>query len=225
MEQPLPNSISEKQTINNTAASSTDNELLQFKMSRGQRIIKRSFDFFFALFALIIASPVILVLTIVLLIGGNGRVFYRQERLGLHGKPFHIIKFRSMKVTAESDGPRLEVPNDDRLTRIGRFLRHHHLDELPQLWNVLKGDMSVVGPRPERRYFVEKIMERDPRYKYLFQVRPGLTSVATVDNGYTNTMEKMLRRLELDLQYLSKASVAFDIKLICRTVALMVHGD
>lgn len=223
MEQPLPNS--NQIVTNNEAGGAKDDELLQFRMSRGQRIIKRSFDFFFALFALIIASPVILVLTVVLCIGGEGRVFYRQERLGLHGKPFHIIKFRSMKVTAESDGPRLEVPNDDRLTRIGRFLRHHHLDELPQFWNVLKGDMSVVGPRPERRYFVEKIMEHDPRYKYLFQVRPGLTSVATVDNGYTNTMEKMLRRLELDLQYLSKASVAFDLHLICRTIALMIHGD
>lgn len=207
------------------ATNPTESDALRLRMTPVERCLKRTFDAVAALCALIVFSPVLIVLIVVLLIGGGGRVFYRQERLGLHGKPFRIVKFRTMKVNSEAAGPRLEQPNDPRLTRIGSFLRRHHLDELPQLWNVLIGDMSVVGPRPERAYFVEQIKARDSRYDYLFQLRPGLTSEATLDNGYTNTLDKMIDRLNIDLRYLSKASMKTDVTIIMRTIALVFRGD
>lgn len=126
---------------------------------------------------------------------------------------------------AEKDGPALyQHENDTRMTKVGKFLRDHHLDELPQLWNVVKGDMAFIGPRPEREYFIEKIMDRDPRYRYLFQIRPGVTSYATLYNGYTDTMEKMLRRLELDLYYLEHRSWWFDAKILLKTFINIVFG-
>ena len=127
-----------------------------------------------------------------------------------------------MKLNAEESGPMLYSVNDDRLIRIGSFLRSHHLDELPQMWNVLKGDMSFVGPRPERKYFIDKIMEHDPRYALLYQLRPGITSYATLYNGYTDNMEKMLRRLELDLYYLEHNSLWFDTKILFKTFCSIV---
>ena len=129
-----------------------------------------------------------------------------------------------MKVNAEELGPKLYSANDDRLMRIGSFLRSHHLDELPQMWNVLKGDMSFIGPRPERKYFIDKIMEHDKRYTYLYQIRPGVTSYATLYNGYTDTMEKMLRRLELDLYYLQNRSWWFDFSILFKTFINIVFG-
>ena len=129
-----------------------------------------------------------------------------------------------MKLNAEESGPMLYSVNDDRLIRIGSFLRSHHLDELPQMWNVLKGDMSFIGPRPERKYFIDKIMEHDPRYPMLYQLRPGITSYATLYNGYTDTMEKMLRRLELDLYYLEHNSLWFDSKILFKTFSNILFG-
>ena len=140
------------------------------------------------------------------------------------GRPFQILKFRSMKVEAEKDGPRLEEVDDPRLTPVGEFLRIHHLDELPQLWNVLVGDMSMVGYRPERQYFIEQIMQHDARYPYLYQMRPGITSEATLYNGYTNSMEMMLERLNMDLRYLEKGNPWTDVKIMCRTILLVVRG-
>ncbi len=143
----------------------------------------------------------------------GGPAIFRQERIGRFGRPFNIYKFRSMTVDAEKNGPQLcSHKKDERLTRIGKFLRKHHLDELPQLWNVLCGDMSFIGPRPERKFYIDQIMERDPRYKNLYQIRPGVTSYATLYNGYTDTMEKMLRRLDMDLYYLEHRSWWFDAK-------------
>ncbi len=131
-----------------------------------------------------------------------------------------------MKTTSEQDGqPRLAQTNDKRLTTIGRYLRKHHLDELPQFWNVLKGDMSIVGPRPERQYYINQIIESNPRYTELYQIRPGLTSYATLYNGYTDTIEKMLSRLEMDLEYLEKQSIWLDIRIIIATVKAMIEGD
>ena len=130
-----------------------------------------------------------------------------------------------MKVDAEKDGPHLIAhENDERMTHIGRFLRDHHLDELPQLWNVLKGDMAFVGPRPERKYYIDKIMEHDRRYVFLYQIRPGVTSYATLYNGYTDTMEKMLRRLDLDLYYLQHRSMWLDIKILFKTFTNIAFG-
>ncbi len=194
-------------------------------MNMFERIVKRVFDFTCSLLALIILSPVFLVVAIMLLWQGDGSVFFKQERIGYKGKTFNILKFRTMRADSESDGePQLAKTNDERLTRIGKFLREHHLDELPQLVNVLKGDMSFVGPRPERRYFIEKIRLENPNYDYLYMIRPGLTSMATLHNGYTDTMEKMLKRLEMDLEYLQKRSLWLDLKLIFTTFVYIVNG-
>ena len=194
-------------------------------MNMFERIVKRVFDFTCSLLALIILSPVFLVVAIMLLWQGDGSVFFKQERIGYKGKTFNILKFRTMRADSESDGePQLAKTNDERLTRIGKFLREHHLDELPQLVNVLKGEMSFVGPRPERRYFIEKIRLENPNYDYLYMIRPGLTSMATLHNGYTDTMEKMLKRLEMDLEYLQKRSLWLDLKLIFTTFVYIVNG-
>lgn len=198
---------------------------VHYHMSRTQRLIKRSCDATLAALALIVLSPLLLVLCLLQTLDGEGAIFYRQERIGLGGRPFNILKFRTMKVNAEANGPQLEVPDDPRLTRLGCYLRRHHLDELPQLWNVLVGDMAIVGPRPERAFFIRQIMEKDTRYACLFQVRPGLTSDATLYNGYTTTIDKMLQRLELDLHYLEHASLSHDICIILKTIRLVVCGD
>ena len=182
-------------------------------------IYKRGFDIFFSLLGIILLSPVYLVIYLAVRITEGCPVIYSQERIGLNGEPFLIYKFRSMVNNTEENGtPMLAEEDDCRLTRIGRILRNTHLDELPQLWNVLKGDMSFVGPRPERKYFIARIMEHDKRYELLYQVRPGITSNATIYNGYTNTMEKMLRRLEMDLHDMSHQSLLSDIRIIAKTV-------
>lgn len=183
-------------------------------------------DILISLFSLIVFSPVMLILAILIKLEDGGTVFFRQERIGRGGKPFYIIKMRSMRMDAEDDGPQLscEGAGDPRLTRVGSFMRAHHLDEMPQLWNVLKGDMAFIGYRPERKYFIDQIMEHDSRYKQLFQIRPGVTSYATLYNGYTDTMEKMLRRLELDLYYLNHRSFWFDMKILFLTFKGIVTG-
>lgn len=187
--------------------------------------MKRLIDFLLALLCLLVFSPVLLVCALAIRIEDGLPVIYSQERIGRHGKPFHIYKFRSMRLDAEQEGPvMLEVSGDSRLTKVGHFLRIHHLDELPQLWNVLKGDMAFVGPRPERAYFIQQIMEHDARYEELYALRPGVTSYATLYNGYTDTMEKMLRRLELDLHYLYHHSFWMDCKILAQTFLRVVSG-
>lgn len=194
-------------------------------MGLAGRCLKRTCDFLIALFALIVFSPLFLICYIAIRREDGGSAIYKQERIGLHGRPFYIYKFRSMCMDAEKDGPEL-LPheNDSRMTRTGRFLRDHHLDELPQLWNVLRGDMAFIGPRPERKFYIDQIMERDPRYEHLYQIRPGVTSYATLYNGYTDTMEKMLRRLELDLYYLEHRSWWFDMSILGKTFLSIVFG-
>ncbi len=187
--------------------------------------MKRLSDFIISFLCLLFFSPLMLVCAIAIRREDGLPVIFRQERIGLHGKPFFIYKFRSMKKGAEQDKPLLlESGNDPRLTHVGRFLRIHHLDELPQLWNVLKGDMAFVGYRPERQYFIDKIMEQDPRYSRLFAIRPGVTSYATLYNGYTDTMEKMLKRLDLDLYYLEHRSWWLDLKILAKTFINLLIG-
>lgn len=188
--------------------------------------MKRTLDILLALFCLVVFSPVILLCALAVWRDVGRPVIFRQERVGRGGKPFMIYKFRSMGLHAEGDDkPRLSPGLDDpRLTRVGRFLRAHHLDELPQLWNVLRGDMSFVGYRPERQYFIRLIMEEDSRYERLFAMRPGVTSLATLHVGYTDTMEKMLRRLELDLYYQERHSLRMDLDILWRTFAKTVTG-
>ncbi|MBP5334437.1 MAG: sugar transferase, partial [Bacteroidales bacterium] len=155
----------------------------------------------------------------------GGPAIYKQERIGRFGRPFKILKFRSMRVDAEAAGPALfSGDKDERLTKVGRFLRAHHLDELPQLWNVFMGDMAFVGPRPERKFYIDQISKVDPRYFYLYQIRPGVTSYATLRNGYTDSMEKMLTRLEYDLYYLKHRSWWFDIRILGMTFLSIVFG-
>ena len=188
-------------------------------------ITKRVFDIIGSLVGLVLLSPVFLAIYIGQKLTYKGPAIFVQERIGLGGKPFDIFKFRTMVINNENDGvPQLAEPDDERLTKFGKFLRSHHLDELPQLWNVLIGDMSFIGPRPERKYFVDKIIELDPRYTELYQIRPGVTSYATLYNGYTDTMAKMLRRLELDLYYLEHRSWWFDIKILVKTFINIVFG-
>lgn len=187
---------------------------------------KRIFDVIFSILCLIISFPLIIIIIVVLFLFQRRPLFFVQERIGKYGKPFNIYKFRSMTIISEQDGiPQLTSNNDSRQTKIGKFLRKHHLDELPQLWNVLKGDMSFVGPRPERKYYIEKIIEHNPRYVELYQVRPGLTSYATLYNGYTDTMDKMLRRLNMDLDYLEHQSFWTDMGIMVQTGKRMIIGE
>ena len=194
-------------------------------MNEFERNVKRIGDMLIALIALIVFSPLFLICYIAVKREDGGPAIFRQERIGRFGRPFYIYKFRSMKVDAEKNGPALyQHERDERLTRVGYFLRIHHLDELPQLWNVLKGDMAFIGPRPERKYYIDQIMKIDPRYSYLYQIRPGVTSYATLYNGYTDTMDKMLRRLKLDLYYLEHRSWWFDTTILVKTFINIVFG-
>lgn len=194
------------------------------RMTPWQRCVKRSVDVVCSSVGLVCLSPVLLGVLVGLLAQGDGPVFFSQERIGKGGRPFHIYKFRTMRTDAEAEGPKLAEENDDRLTRFGAFLRRHHLDELPQLWNVFVGDMSMVGYRPERKFFIDQIMERDGRYSSLYQMRPGVTSEATLYNGYTDTMEKMLERLSMDLHYVETATPARDFGIMFRTFGAMLWG-
>ncbi len=196
-------------------------------MSAFARNVKRIGDCLLALLALVLFSPLFLLCYLAIRREDGGAAIFKQERIGRFGRPFNIYKFRSMHLDAESSGPQLSHSKGDtapRLTKVGRFLRAHHLDELPQLWNVLCGDMAFIGPRPERKYYIDQIVEHDPRYVYLYQIRPGVTSYATLYNGYTDTMEKMLRRLEYDLYYLGHRSWWFDCKILFNTFCSIVFG-
>lgn len=189
--------------------------------------MKRLIDFIISAIALIVFAPLFAVCYAAIRLEDGEPVIYRQERIGLHGKPFYIYKFRSMQYDAEKHGPQLLLDgalNDPRLTRTGRWMRAHHLDELPQLWNVLKGDMAFIGYRPERKYYIDQIMQRNPRYAELYRIRPGVTSYATLYNGYTDTMDKMLRRLDLDLYYLEHQSLITDARILVATFMHITLG-
>lgn len=190
-------------------------------------VCKRIFDVLLALGSLVLFAPVMLIIYVLIKAEDpDGDVIYAQERVGLNGKPFKLYKFRSMHMNAEAlNTPQLYAGEDDpRLTKVGKFIRAHHLDEFPQLWNVLKGEMSFVGPRPERQYYIDQIMEHNPDYVKLYALRPGLFSYATLYNGYTDTMEKMLKRLDYDLQYLEDYSFWTDIKIIYLTSISIIFG-
>ena len=188
--------------------------------------MKRLFDVVCVFFASIVFIPFFVAVYIAIKLEDGGPAIFKQERIGRGGKPFMLYKFRSMKVDAEKDGkPQLwSGSEDDRLTKVGRFIRNHHLDELPQFWNIWKGDMSFVGYRPERQFFIDRIMEQNPDYAKLYAIRPGVFSEATLYNGYTDTMEKMLKRLEMDLEYLEKQNLWLDIVIIFKTGVSILTG-
>lgn len=203
------------------------NKFIPDGMSSFSRNCKRFFDFIAATIMLLFSSPLMLICCIAIKLDDGGPIIYAQERIGRFGRTFKIYKFRSMKVDAEKMGPQLssqQGQGDARLTRVGRFLRIRHLDELPQLWNVFLGDMTFIGPRPERQFFINQILEYDKRYTYLYQIRPGLTSYATLYNGYTDTIEKMLKRLEYDLYYLQNRSWILDLKILGVTFWKFITG-
>ncbi|MFC2621625.1 sugar transferase [Prevotella denticola] len=194
-------------------------------MGKVQRCIKRGFDLVAAFTGIVVCSPVFLIISLLITYQGNGPVFFRQIRIGYKGRPFAIFKFRTMSSVVEEEGPQLVAGCDEtNSTRLEQFLRGHHLDELPQLWNVLRGDMSFVGPRPERKFFIDKIMEQTDRYRLIYLMRPGLTSEATLYNGYTDTMEKMLRRMEMDIHYLEHRTLRLDLNIILKTILNIATG-
>ena len=191
---------------------------------RAQLAGKRCFDIVVAALLLVLLSPVFLVLAIAIKVDSPGPVFYRQERVGYRKKPFRIIKFRTMRPDAERCGPALSEADDPRVTTLGRRLRKYRLDELPQFWNVLRGDMSLVGPRPERAYYVDLIVARAPYYSLVHQVRPGITSLGMVKYGYASNVEQMVQRLRYDLLYIENISITTDLKILIHTVTTVVTG-
>ena len=193
-------------------------------MPQWQRYLKRMMDWLLSILALVLLSPVLIAIGLTVWATSKGPVFFLQERIGRHGKPFNIIKFRTMVEDAEKAGPQLSSENDPRITQVGKFLRKSRLDELPQFVNVLKGDMALVGPRPERAHFIAQIVERAPHYNHLQKVRPGITSWGQVKYGYAENVDQMIQRLRFDLIYIENMSIALDIKILFYTVLTVLKG-
>ena len=199
-------------------------EIRQELMPRWQRGVKRLIDVGASTLALLVLSPLIIYTILRVRFSSPGPIFYAQERMGLHSKPFKIIKFRSMWVDAEKMGPQLSKDGDPRCTPWGAVMRKWRLDEIPNFWNVLCGDMSLVGPRPERQHFIDLISERNPHYKHLLKVRPGITSWGQVKYGYASNVDEMLQRLRFDLLYIENMSLALDFKIMFYTALVLLQG-
>ena len=198
--------------------------ITRHKISDSELCIKRAFDVVAAALTLIILSPLYVLLAALVYASSKGSAFYMQERIGLHGKPFKIYKFRTMIQDAEDEVPQLSTDDDPRVTPVGRWMRKYRLDELPQMVNILKGDMSIVGPRPERAFFISQIVEKAPYYCLLYKIRPGLTSWGPIRVGYTDTIEKMINRLNYDIVYMENMSVRLDIKILFYTIGVILDG-
>jgi lipopolysaccharide/colanic/teichoic acid biosynthesis glycosyltransferase len=208
----------------NTIYSSPLIKISNGLMPAWQENVKRLIDIVGSLIAMIILIPVYLVLTIIIKSSGKGAVIYSQERIGKFGKPFVIYKFRSMFSGSENNGPALSGKNDPRITPVGRFMRRTHLDEIPQFYNVVRGDMSLVGPRPERQYYIDRIVKRAPHYTHLLKLRPGMTSWGQVKYGYASNIDQMLERLPYDIIYLKNISLYLDLKILIYTMINVMHG-
>jgi exopolysaccharide biosynthesis polyprenyl glycosylphosphotransferase len=199
-------------------------EVLNLPMPVWQSNIKQMMDYLLAGFFLLLLGPVIIIFALLISLSGKGQVVYSQERIGKNGKPFTIYKFRTMNPDAEHDMPLLSNKNDKRITAFGRFMRKHRIDEIPNLVNVLKGEMSLVGPRPERQYFIDQIVKKAPHYRRLHKVKPGITSWGQVKYGYASDVDSMIERLEYDLLYLENMSLLIDLKIIIYTVIDIIKG-
>jgi len=199
-------------------------EIKQELMPKWQRLVKRIIDVAFSFFMLLILLPVYIYIAIRVKLSSPGPIFFRQKRIGLNRKPFTIYKFRSMYVNAEENGPQLSCSGDNRCTPWGAVMRKWRIDEFPQFWNVLIGDMSLVGPRPERKYYIDLIMERAPHYRHLLKVRPGITSWGQVKYGYASTVTEMVQRLKFDILYIENRSLALDFRILFYTVLVLLQG-
>lgn len=208
------------QNIMGTALIEINHEI----MPQWQKVTKRLMDLGTSLFMLVVFSPLYLALGIMVKLSSKGPVFFSQERIGLHGNPFRIIKFRTMYIDAEAGGPALSSSNDSRITKTGRWLRKYRLDELPQFYNVLIGDMSLVGPRPERKFFIDQIVKVAPHYRHLQRVRPGITSWGQVKYGYAENVDQMVERLKFDIIYIENMSLGVDFRILIYTVITIVQG-
>lgn len=189
-----------------------------------QQNIKRVTDLFIGLLAIIVLSPLIIFTLIRVAFSSKGPIFFLQERIGFKGKPFIMYKFRSMYLDAEKDGPRLSSKDDPRITTWGKTMRKWRLDELPQLWNVIKGEMSLVGPRPERKFYIDQIVVKHPEYKYIFKTKPGITSWGMVNAGYASSVEEMIMRMPYDLLYVENVSLGLDLKIMIYTIQIIFAG-
>jgi len=199
-------------------------EIEQELMPNWQKVVKRIMDISISLIALIILFPVIVYTMLRVKMSSAGPIFYKQVRIGLNGQPFEILKFRSMHVDAEKQGPMLSHDHDDRVTGWGKVMRKWRLDEIPQFINVLKGDMAIVGPRPERKYYIEQISKEAPHYKHLLKVRPGITSWGQVKYGYASNVKQMIQRLQYDILYIENMSLSLDIKILFYTILVLIQG-